>query len=400
MIAVVFLAVALLSCGLLLFAPFSRKTLWRATITPLASIIGSGFLVSAPLLAHEFGGYAAPAMMLLVVLAAAIGWAIRYNIAVVEQQLSDGKDHVLISIERLSHLTLAFAYFISVAYYLSLLGHFVLAAVNVENSTLAEGIAIALLVTIGILGWSGGVAKVSQIERYATALNLAVIAGFLLALAAYAVRLATGGHSIAPPPGRFGSGSLPVLLGLLIVVQGFETTRFTGDEFDAATRVRAMRRAQLISGIIYVAFFLLLSPLLARLSQGSGVAYLITVSAVVTAILPVSLTVAAAASQFSASIADSLGDSGLIEDITGGKVSPAHAYPLIALVGIAILVTTDVNGVIALASRAFALFYALQCLVAWESARKRSGEGGKALAFMALALICFGVFLFGAPSAG
>jgi hypothetical protein len=395
-----FLAVALLAFGALLLAPFTRSAIWRATVTPLASIIGSGFLVSAPLLAQEFGGYAAPAMGLLIGVAALIGWAIRYNIAVVEDQLAKGEDRALLSIERLSHVVLAFAYFISVTYYLALLSHFVLAALTIENAALAEGITIALLIIIGILGWSGGAAEVAQVERYATALNLGVILGFLVALAFYSGTLIAAGRSVAPPPGRFEVSSLPVLLGLLIVVQGFETTRFTGDDFDAATRARAMRIAQLVSGLIYVAFFVLLSPLLAQLARGHGVAAIITLSVVVSAILPTCLTVAAGASQFSASIADSIGDAGLIEKITGGEVDPRHAYPLIAGVGIAILWSTDVNGVIALASRAFALFYALQCLVACESARKRRGEGRKAVAFVALALVSFAVFAFGVPAGG
>lgn len=393
-----FVCVALLAFGLLLLSPFTRSALWRATVTPLASIIGSGFLVSAPLLAREFGGYAAIAMALLILLAVLVGWAIRYNIAVVENELADGRDRTLLSIEKLSHVVLAFAYFISVAYYLSLLGHFVLAAMKVDNVAIADGIAIALLAGIGILGWSGGVEKVAQIERYATALNLAVILGFLAALAVYGANLIALGEPVAPPPGRFELASLPVLLGMLIVVQGFETTRFTGDRFDQATRVRAMWIAQLVSGIIYICFFILLSPLLARLSQGSGVAAVITVSAIVASMLPISLTVAAVASQFSASIADSLGDAGLIEQITERKVNPSHAYPLIAAVGIGILVTTDVTGVIALASRAFALFYALQCLVAWESARKKTAERGKAIAFAILALISFAVFVLGVPA--
>lgn len=398
MIAAVFIVVATLTCALLLFAPFTRSALWRATVTPLASIIGSGFLVSAPLLAHDFGGYAVLAMTLLVVLGALIGWAIRYNIAVVESQIQQGKDHVLISIERLSHLALAFAYFISVAYYLSLLGHFALAAMQVNNDTLAKGIAITLLAAVGVLGWSGGATRVASIERYATALNLAVITGFLFALAAYAIRVSVHGQSIAPPPGEFDLHSIPVLLGLLIVVQGFETTRFTGDDFDAPTRIRAMRIAQAVSAVIYISFFLLLSPLLAKLSQGHGVAAMITMSAMVATIIPASLTFAAGASQFSASVADSIGDAGLIENITSGKVNPSHAYPVIAAVGIAILITFHVNEVITLASRAFALFYALQCLVAWQAARKRNGEGGKALAFMLLSVSGFVVFALGVPS--
>ena len=398
MTTAIFIVAAVLTCALLLLAPFTRTALWRATVTPLASIIGSGFLVSAPLLAHDFGGYAVLAMILLVVLGALMGWAIRYNIAVVEPEFKKGKDAVLVSIERLSHLALAFAYFISVAYYLSLLGHFVLAAMDIQNDSLAKGIAIALLAAIGVLGWSGGASRVARIERYATALNLAVIVGFLFALAVHAVYLATHGRSIAPPPGQFDLHSIPVLLGLLIVVQGFETTRFTGDDFDAPTRIRAMGIAQAVSAVIYVSFFLLLSPLLAKLSQGSGVAALITVSAAVATIIPVSLTVAAGASQFNASVADSIGDAGLIEDITSGKVNPSHAYLVIAGVGIALLITFHVNQIITLASRAFALFYALQCLVAWEAARKRHGERGNALAFLLLSLIGFAVFALGVPS--
>ena len=397
---VIFLIISLGTFALLLFAPFTRSTLWKATVTPLASIIGSGFLVSAPLLAHEFGGYAVLAMTLLIVVAILVGWAIRYNISKVEPQLKEGKDRALTSIERLSHVVLAFAYFISVTYYLSLLGHFVLAALKMDNELIAEGIAVGLLVVIGAVGWSGGAEKVAKVERYATALNLAVICGFLIALVFYSGELIAAGKSILPPPGKFDFHSLPVLLGLLIVVQGFETTRFTGDEFNPATRIKAMQMSQLISGIIYVAFFLLLSPLLGKLGEGNGIAAVITMSVVVSSILPVGLTVAAAASQFSASIADSLGDAGLVEQISNKKINPSHAYPLISAVGIAILFSIDVNGVISLASRAFALFYSLQCLVAWESARKQPGLKGKAAVFFVLAIVAALVFILGVPSGG
>ncbi|WP_282153213.1 hypothetical protein [Ruegeria atlantica] len=382
----------------LLFAPFSRTAIWRATVTPLASIIGSGFLVSAPLLAREFGGFAALAMALLILAAMLIGWTIRYNIRVVEPQLATDKDHVLHSIEQLSHIVLAFAYFISVSYYLALLGHFVLQGANIDRPELAKPIAISLLVVIGLLGWSGGAQKVARVERYATALNLSVIAGFLAALAVFAFGKIVGPGDFLSAAGKFELKSLPVLLGLLIVVQGFETTRFMGEEFDAQTRIKAMWNAQLVSGVIYVVFFILLSPLLIDLSQGEGVAAVISVSALVAGILPISLTIAATASQFSASVADSIGDAGLIGEITHDRVNPSHAYGLIALVGIGILWSTDVDQVIALASRAFALFYALQCLVAFEAARKRKGDEKNAVAFLALSIVSGAVFVFGVPA--
>lgn len=47
---------------------------------------------------------------------------------------------------------------------------------------------------------------------------------------------------------------LTILAGTLIVVQGFETPRYLGDEFDAATRIKASRWSQIISTTVYVAF--------------------------------------------------------------------------------------------------------------------------------------------------
>ena len=50
------------------------------------------------------------------------------------------------------------------------------------------------------------------------------------------------------------------------------------------------------------------------------------------------------------------------------------AYPLIACVAALVTWETDVFSLIALASRCFALYYALQCLVALLSARRRGTE--------------------------
>lgn len=398
MTSVAFAITAVVALVFLLFSPFAKSNQWRATVTPLASIMGSGFLVSAPLLAREFGGYAAPAMALLIGVAALVGSAIRYNIRVVEPQLKAGPDKALRSIEAISHIVLAFAYFISIAYYLSLLGNFLLQSSGYDNDSLARGIAIAMIIGLGLLGWSGGATKVAQLERYTTALNLSVVTGFLVALAVYGGQLLADGGSVMPPPGKFSVGSLPVLLGLLIVVQGFETSRFMGDDYDATTRIKAMKTAQLVSGTIYIAFFLLLSPLLPELAKGSGVATIITVSGLVAMLLPVALTIAAVASQFSAAVADSIGNAGLLAQVSHGKIDAKHAYALIGFVGVSILMALEVDSVIALASRAFALYYALQCLVAWEAARKRPTDIPRSRGYLALGVVCAAVCIFGVPS--
>jgi hypothetical protein len=52
---------------------------WLATVTPLASIIGSGFLVSAPLLILTTGKWAPVAMIVIASIAFLLGGAMRFN---------------------------------------------------------------------------------------------------------------------------------------------------------------------------------------------------------------------------------------------------------------------------------------------------------------------------------
>ena len=79
--SLVVIATALIVGGFLLFyKPLADSSAWRATITPLASIMGSGFLVCAPLLYANVGNYAVWAMSGLLVLAYGVGSVIRFNI--------------------------------------------------------------------------------------------------------------------------------------------------------------------------------------------------------------------------------------------------------------------------------------------------------------------------------
>ena len=95
MIVAIALVVALLVTLALTFGRFARSDSWRATVTPLASIIGSGFLICGPLLAREFGSAAIFAMTALLGIAYAAGWVIRYNIIHVEDHLASAPFHDL-----------------------------------------------------------------------------------------------------------------------------------------------------------------------------------------------------------------------------------------------------------------------------------------------------------------
>jgi hypothetical protein len=391
---------------------FSRKleasTGWRATVTPLASIIGSGFLVSVPLLAGEVGDWAIFAMAGLVFAAWFVGAAIRFNIRHAEPLLeepAEGEEiKVTVSLERLSHFVLAFAYFISVAYYLVLLGNFLLNGFGITNPALANGIASAILVALGGLGLLKGLGMVERIEKYAVGVNLAVIAGLIGGLIWHnGAALADGTWQLKSSSPEFDLHTIRVLLGLLIVVQGFETSRFMGDEFDTDTRIRTMRWAQGISAVVYLVFFGLLTVLFRYLGEDKGITAIIELVGHVALILPLMLTVGAVASQFSASVADSVGCAGLLEDISGRRLSLKHAYPLIAVISIAIIWNTNVFRIIALASQAFALFYFVQSCVAVSIAlekRDLKRRAGHIALFTVVALFCLSVVLFGIPSGG
>ncbi len=374
---------------------------WRATVTPLASIIGSGFLVSVPILRDVVGQWAVVPMIGLLVVAYLIGAAIRDNIAHVEPLIQNGDAAVPVTAaERLSHLALSFSYFVSVAYYLVLFATFLLKSFGVDDPVLAKLIVTGMLLTIAVVGAWRGFHAVEGLEIYAVSAKLAVIAALLASLALFDVMVvlgaAPGKGEIA---GHFDMADLPILMGLLILVQGFETSRFLGAAYSADLRIRTMKAAQLLSAAIYIAFFLLMIPLMGADSQGTGVAAIIDIVRPVAVILPLVITLGALASQSSAAVADTIGAGGLLNDITKGRIPVRYTYPWIA--GISAIVTweTDVFSLITFASRCFALYYALQCLVATMSAYQR-GARWHAVGYGALMLLCAAIVILGAPAEG
>jgi len=148
-------------------------------------------------------------------------------------------------------------------------------------------------------------------------------------------------------------------------------------------------------------FFGLMTALFRFLGTDTGITAIIGLVGHVALVLPLMLTVGAVASQFSASVADSVGCAGLLENITGRRLTPQHAYPVIAIVGIMIAWNADVFRIITLASQAFALFYLVQSCVALSVAlekRDLPNRAGHVALFTGVALFCLAVVLFGVPS--
>ncbi|MEZ4368046.1 MAG: hypothetical protein R2939_17460 [Kofleriaceae bacterium] len=363
---------------------------WRATVTPLASIIGSGFLVVVPLLGHTVGRYAPLAMAGVVVFAYAIGAALRFNIAHAEPLLaSDDAPPTLRRLEQVGSVALALAYFVSVAFYLRLLAAFAFEGAG-HPSVVAERITTTvILAAIGAVGWWRGLDALERLEEYSVSIKLAIIAALLVG---WGLHDATGPIlDGADTPAEVASAwqTFRVLAGVLIVVQGFETSRYLGDTYDGATRVRTMRWAQLASGAIYVAFVALTVPSLAALPDAVDETAIITLSRRVATVLPPMLVVAALMSQLSAAVADTVGAGGLLRQAIGRRLgAPAKAgYPLVAAIGIALVWAVDIFEIVAVASRLFAGYYAVQCVVAALVAARGTGGAGRWARVAALAAL-------------
>jgi hypothetical protein len=401
MIAFAAVAVAAIVTLILAFGRFARTESWRATVTPLASIIGSGFLICGPLLAHEFGGGAIIAMALLLMLAYAVGAVVRFNIIHIENQAPGLNFHDPFAwAMRATQVLLAIAYAVSVAYYLKLLAEFTLRPMGVadgNHALISNVIVTAIIVGLTLLTFSGDVRRIEHAAHGTVSIKIGLIAGILAGLALW--WFLDPSQAVPIPPLIISWGSIPMLLGLLITVQGFETSRYLGDSYDQATRIRTMRHAQWISSAIYLAFLALLTPILGRAMHAEGVAGIYDVMSFVAPLLGLLVLGAAVTSQMSAAIADAIGSGGLLIEVSRRKLGVRAAFIASSALSIAIVWLTDPFQVIALSSRAFALFYAMQAVLAlWVSQRTGLHNPLARAAFVLVALICVVAALVGAPA--
>lgn len=400
---IILILVFVLSLALLVSPKMRGNQGWSSMVTPLASIIGSGFLVSVPLLASSIGIWSLLAVAGLTLLAFLVGSAIRYNISHAETELQSPRaGHPMQAAETMSHFVLIGAYFVSVSYYLVLLATFGLKIAGLHDPILVKVIASSLALLICGVGATKGLEMIEGAEKFTVSGNLAAIAALLACLIFFGVTLPEPYHwgSALDQEHTFDAETLRFLLGLLIIVQGFETTRFMGDMYKAPVRVKAMRNAQILSSLVYLVFFALMIPLFPYFTSSADVAGFIEVIKRVSPWLPFLVTGGAVASQLSAAVADSIGASGLLSQTSHQHISPKQAYLLIGLVSCLIIWGTDVVSIVALASRAFAVFYALQCLVASLCASHHKNDKSKAILFGLLAFVCALVAIFGTPSGG
>jgi len=368
MLNIILLIIAAITLVLMFHPRLTKSETWQATLTPLSSIIGSGFLVIAPLLASVVGDSSPIAVAAIVVLAYAIGSVIRFNILHAEPFLHDKKGHPAIyEVELFANITLSLAYITAVAFYLSLLSTFLIHYAGYgEQPVLEKSITTIIIIFIAVTGFRKGLGGLEKLEAYSMSLQLAIVVALLVGLSVHGFDFIQSEQSLKfDYQDRDWLTKACILGGILLVVQGFETSRFLGSRYSAEVRVKTMKRAQLISGALYVIAVIALLPVVQHINlQHIQVADIVEATGIAATALPLMLIVAAVMSQFSAAVADTVGAGCLVTENSAGKLSNNSCYFAVSLCAIFLVWTANLLEIISFASRAFALYYLLQCVVA------------------------------------
>lgn len=352
-----------LAIVLLMSPRFSQSTVWRATVTPLASIIGSGFLVLAPILVSAYGRSAPLIMAGLCLGAYLFGAAIRFNI-LARNGPHPTEDVALERLELGASWALVYAFMISVGYYLNLFGAFAVSQTPFDGPVNAKLLTSAVYILILVVGWFYGFKALERMEYTAVTLKLAIIVGLLLGLVWYFYERASAGALFFHQSQLSGWPALTLAFGLIITVQGFETSRYLGRDYDPQTRIKSMKLAQIVCAVIYMIYIGLFAFAFDRSEFSLTETAIIDMMGLITPLLTVMLVIAALAAQFSAAIADTSGSGGLVEELTQGRMTARYGYALLVFFGLVITWEADVFHIIAYASRAFALYYTLQSAIA------------------------------------
>jgi hypothetical protein len=382
-----------------MFSPGLRRSRpWRATVTPLASIIGSGFLLAGPILGATVGSYAIPAMAGLIFVGYLFGEAIRFNIAHVEPSLKTDAPRSIAFLDEISDVALALAYFVSIAYYINLFSAFFLSIFGITSTTDINVVTTVMIIVIGLVGVVWGFRGLEKLIIHSVSLKLGLIAALVVALGVAAFLSPAGASTLMSTSTQVGTDQMRVVLGLLILVQGFETSRYLGDEFDGPTRIRSMRLAQLLSAGIYLVFIAAITPHFGALdttdlTETSVIGMLSVVGA---AFAPV-LIVAALASQFSASIADTSGAAGLLVETTRTRLNHRLSVLLITAVVIGLTWSVGIFQIVTLGSQAFVIYYILQASVATAQAI-RMEKLIRAVLFALVGIVGLAVLVFAVPA--
>jgi hypothetical protein len=246
---------------------------------------------------------------------------------------------------------------------------------------------------IGAIAYYKGLDELVRLEKFALGMTLLIIAALLVGFGIYDANAVTTGIQWPQSPSNSWWEAATILGGTLIVVQGFETSRYLGKSFDREVRVLSCRLSQIVSTCVYLLFVALATPLMHFLGESIRDNDLIMLAAKASVLLPLPLVIAAVLSQFSAAVADTISGSGNAVEVTHGHVDMKFAA-LVICGGAVVLCLAPTFTILALASRAFAFYYFLQCLVAVSLTKSVL----RRLFFLVLAFILAFITLFAMPA--
>ncbi len=374
---------------------FSRDVL-VASVTPLASIFGSGFLIIVPVLERTLGALSILGIGGVCALAWFVGTAIRHNVGTVEALNDAGDlDPSTERIDQASDLVIVVAYVISVALYLRIMSQYVVefvasGSVGAERA-LASG-AVLVIVGVGLVRGFGGLDAMERAALGAVLVLITILGGALFFHDA--ADLAGGGIDLPPVPDRGIGQVLMALGGIVITVQGFETVRYLGEEYDRETRILSCRLSQVVSALIYVGFVAVATPVMG-LGTGDGAdGTLLDITSRVVPLLSLPIVIAAVLSQFSAATADTVAADGNLHRLAPKLMSGPRPFVLSGIAAVVLIWSIPTFTIIAIASRAFAAYYALQCAVALRTSERTSAKVG----FGLLAAILVAITLLARPA--
>lgn len=365
----------------------SRRQIITASVTPLASILGSGLLIIVPVLETTLGSWSVFGAIGICAVAWLLGTVIRHNVQAVEPLEADGKlDKTTARLGEVADLVIVVAYVISVALYLRIMSQYVVGLVDSGGSGLAERIiacaAVAAITAVGVLRGFDGLDQLDRVSLVVV-LILTTVLGAVLVL--HDGIAATRGDLELPPSPPMGPvDALLVLGGIVITVQGFETVRYLRDEYDAETRVRASRLAQLVAASLYISFVAVATPAMG-LGTGDGPDNtLLDITARVAPWLAIPLVASAVLSQLSAAIADTAAADGNMEGLSDWFRGP-RPFLISGAAAIALAATAPTLTIVAIASRAFAAYYSIQAVIALRTSTALPAKVG--YGFLALLMV-------------
>lgn len=358
-------AIGLMSVLFLLFNKKLHNNLyWKAMSIPLSSIIGSGFIILSPLLWMLVGKWSIFVLIGIIILSYQIGDVLRFNIQHVEPMAAQ-KDTPLFfrGLASVSYFSLGLSYLVSIAFYIHLLSAFSLSLFGVTAEMAKDLLSSGILIMIGLLGYLKGMTHLEFIGRIAVNVKIALILSLCFGVFAYAW-FYQGFQYVSEPvcPGLT-FASFRKIAGILLLIQGFEISRYLGYQYSGPVRIQSMKYAQIFSSCVYLFFVWCMMFVLGKITTVTETTLMQSLSGL-SPLLGLVLLSGGVFSQFSSALADTTGCNGILFESLKNKLSMRHGYIILTCVSLMIIWSTNVLENITLASRLFAFYYFLQTIEA------------------------------------